>query len=151
MALSGRVLRVWLRVVEARLRACSPGAPASARFGAVSFIQRFGSSLNAHTHLHVCAIDGVFSQEPDGTLRFHRASALSECNIATVEATIRIRVLRLFEREGLLWGAPSSKCALGSTRAASRSTRVCASARATAQPSSASSDTAPGPQWPAGA
>jgi len=38
MALTGRVLRVWLRVVEARLRACSPGAPAEARFGAVSFI-----------------------------------------------------------------------------------------------------------------
>ncbi len=38
MALTGRVLRVWLRVVEARLRACSPDAPADARFGAVSFI-----------------------------------------------------------------------------------------------------------------
>ncbi len=101
MALTGRVLRVWLRVVEARLRACSPGAPAEARFGAVSFIQRFGSSLNAHTHIHVCAIDGVFSQDPDATLRFHRASALSDSDIAAVEVTTRARVLRLFEREGL--------------------------------------------------
>ncbi len=87
MALTGRVLRVWLRVVEARLRACSPGAPADARFGAVSFIQRFGSSLNAHTHIHVCAIDGVFSQGPDCTLRFHRASALTDSDIAAVEVT----------------------------------------------------------------
>ncbi len=37
-ALAGRVLNVWLRAVESRLRACSPGAPATARFGAVSFI-----------------------------------------------------------------------------------------------------------------
>ncbi len=63
--------------------------------------QRFGSSLNAHTHIHVCAIDGVFSQDPDATLHFHRASALSDSDIAAVEAITRARVLRLFEREGL--------------------------------------------------
>ena len=66
--------------------------------------QRFGSSLNAHTHIHVCAIDGVFSQDPDVTLRFHRASALTDGDIAAVEAITRARVLRLFEREGLLSG-----------------------------------------------
>ena len=38
LALTGRGLRVWLRVVEARLRACLPGAPAAARFGSVSFV-----------------------------------------------------------------------------------------------------------------
>lgn len=27
---------------------------------AVAFIHRFGSSLNEHVHLHVCAGDGVF-------------------------------------------------------------------------------------------
>ena len=63
--------------------------------------QRFGSSLNAHTHIHVCAIDGVFSQGPDCTLRIHRASALTDSDIAAVEVTTRARVLRLFEREGL--------------------------------------------------
>ena len=31
------VLRVWLRVVEVRLRACLPGAPAVARLGAIDF------------------------------------------------------------------------------------------------------------------
>jgi len=36
--LAGRVLNVWLRVLEARVRACCPGAPPKARFGAVSFI-----------------------------------------------------------------------------------------------------------------
>jgi hypothetical protein len=28
--------------------------------GSVCFVQRFGSSLNLHVHLHVCALDGVF-------------------------------------------------------------------------------------------
>ncbi len=63
--------------------------------------QRFGSSLNAHTHIHVCAIDGVFSQGAECTLRFHRANALTDSDIAAVEATTRARVLRLFERKGL--------------------------------------------------
>jgi len=34
-------------------------------------VQRFGSALNAHTHLHCCVTDGVFSLDPVGTLHFH--------------------------------------------------------------------------------
>jgi hypothetical protein len=48
-----------------------PGAPVTARFGALSFPQRFGSALNAHLHLHCCVTDGVFS-EASGVLRFIR-------------------------------------------------------------------------------
>jgi hypothetical protein len=40
--LAGRVLNVWPGALESRLRACSAGAPATARFGAVSFIPRYG-------------------------------------------------------------------------------------------------------------
>jgi hypothetical protein len=28
----------------------------------VTFVQRFGSSLNLHVHLHTCALDGVYVQ-----------------------------------------------------------------------------------------
>jgi len=54
--LAGRVLTLALRGIETRLRECSPGAPAGARFGAATFIQRFGPALNAHLHFHICAI-----------------------------------------------------------------------------------------------
>ncbi len=37
-ALVGRVLAVALRALEGQLRACCPGAPVMARFGAVTFI-----------------------------------------------------------------------------------------------------------------
>ncbi len=40
-ALVGRVLAVALRALQARLRECCPGAPASGRFGAATFIQRY--------------------------------------------------------------------------------------------------------------
>jgi len=36
------------------------------RLGAVSFLHRFGSALNRHVHLHVCATEGVFVPAADG-------------------------------------------------------------------------------------
>ena len=48
--LIGPVLRIFLEAVEDRLKAASPGAPAEARFGAVTFVHRFGSALNANLH-----------------------------------------------------------------------------------------------------
>ena len=45
--------------------ACDPAA-ARPRLGAVSFLHRFGSALEAHVHLHVCATEGVFVPPADG-------------------------------------------------------------------------------------
>jgi Transposase zinc-binding domain len=50
--LQGVVLRILLRAVERCLREHSPGCSAAARLGAVVFIHRFGSALNAHLHFH---------------------------------------------------------------------------------------------------
>jgi len=76
--LLGRVRRSVPRAIEWGLRRHCPDAPRVARFGAVSFVQRFGSALNAHTHLHCCVTDGVFSLEPAGALHFHTAADLSD-------------------------------------------------------------------------
>jgi hypothetical protein len=35
---------------------------AKLHIGAVAVIHRFGSSLNVHVHVHVCAVDGVFAE-----------------------------------------------------------------------------------------
>jgi hypothetical protein len=51
-ALQGVVGRILLRAVERCLRAHSSGSSAAARLGAVVFIHRFGSSLNAHLRFH---------------------------------------------------------------------------------------------------
>jgi len=58
----GAVLQRFLRAVEAQLRQSSPGASAQARFGAVSFVYRFGASLNRHTHFPCGILDGVFER-----------------------------------------------------------------------------------------
>lgn len=94
------VLRIFLAEVEAALRSCSPDAPSGARFGAVTFVHRFGSALNANLHFHCCVIDGLFSVTEEG-LRFHPAF-LTETAIARVQQQTRRRVLKLFERRAVL-------------------------------------------------
>ena len=65
-------------------------------------MQRFGSALNAHTHLHCCVTDGVFSLDAAGTLRFHPAADLSAAALSAVQRRIRSRVLRIAVRYGAL-------------------------------------------------
>ena len=53
-----------MRAIEQSQQAHSPGAAqvdeAALHIGEVAFIHRFGSSLNGHVNLHVCAVNGVF-------------------------------------------------------------------------------------------
>jgi hypothetical protein len=53
-------LRLFLRVVEQRLRARIPGSGPTARIGAVAFIHRFGSTQNTNLPFHCVVIEGVF-------------------------------------------------------------------------------------------
>lgn len=129
--LAGRVLQVFLRAVEAKLRASSPDAPAEARFGGVTFGQRFGSALNHHLHFHCCLIDGVFAAAGDG-MRFYEATGLDEGKVAEVEETVRGRVLDLFERDGLLDEEATASMRGWSHGAVSRSMQPSGSRRGTA-------------------
>jgi hypothetical protein len=96
------VLRILLRAVEAHLRRSSPGASAQAHFRAVSFVHRFGASLNRHLHYHCCILDGVFDPIEEGTVQFRQASALAPEEVAVIEEQVRRRVLRWLSRHGLL-------------------------------------------------
>ena len=73
--IAGAVLRIFLRAIRTTLRGTSPGAPRDAKLGAISFLHRFGSSLNTHFHYHCVILDGAFSDGPGGDARFkdHRA------------------------------------------------------------------------------
>ena len=115
-ALQGAVLRILLRGVERCLRDHSQGCDSTARIGAIAFIHRFGSSLNAHTHFHCCIVDGVFQPAANigdkadaadaadavAGVDFHTATDLDTAAIAQVQAQIRQRILRAFVRRGLI-------------------------------------------------
>jgi hypothetical protein len=87
--LQGAALRLFLRLVEQCLRAHSPGSGSAACLGAVSFIHRFGSSLNAHLHFHCVVIDGVFEPAPAGGVVFHAATGVDATAIARAQESVR--------------------------------------------------------------
>ena len=93
-------LRIFLDEIERHLRAQSPDAGPHARAGAVAFIHRFGSSLNLHTHLHVCVIDGVFESAPELGVRFIAVDEMDAHDAEAVQARVRRRILRAFSRPG---------------------------------------------------
>jgi hypothetical protein len=108
------VLRIVHRAMEATIRRACPGAPRDARVGAVSFLQRFGSSLNPHLHVHDVITDGVFAwagEEPeegqDREIEFFEATDLADGDVEALTETIRCRVLRYLVRQDLLedWDA----------------------------------------------
>jgi hypothetical protein len=104
------VLHILLRALQATLKEASPTAPATASIGTVSFLHRFGSSLNPHFHFHLAVVDGLFERidpesdptNPADSLRFHEATALSAQLMESLQNTVRKRVLRHFRRHGLL-------------------------------------------------
>jgi len=102
--LQGAALRLFLRAVEQCLRAHSPGSGPAARLGAVAFIHRFGSNLNAHLHFHCVLIDGVFESAPTGGIMFTAATWLDANAIADVQARVRRRLLPVVVRRGRLPG-----------------------------------------------
>lgn len=96
------LLSVFLRAVETTIRRNSPEAPTGARFGAVTFVHRFGSYLNSHVHFHVIVTDGVFSAGDAGPAVFHPALDLDQDDYLAVQRKMRHRGLRWLQRHGHL-------------------------------------------------
>ena len=74
---------------------------ASARTGAVTLIQRFGSALNLNIHLHMLFVDGVYTFDEERP-RLHRGSAPTQPELQRLLRTIATRVTRALEKQGLL-------------------------------------------------
>ena len=72
------------------------------RHGAVFFLHRFGSALNRHVHLHVCATDGVFVPNGDGRPAFLPAHPITQVHLVTLTERVRRRVIRWFRLAHLL-------------------------------------------------
>ena len=83
------------------------------RLGAVSFLHRFGSALNHHVHLHVCATEGVFVPPVDGARcdtspAFLPARPINQADLAALTERVRRRVIRWFRMQRLLDAAAAA-------------------------------------------
>jgi hypothetical protein len=71
--------------IRKKVIACSKEV-STPEFGAISFIQRFGNTLNFHPHFHFIVADGVFEKTGE-TFTFHEAN-LTPDDIADVQEAI---------------------------------------------------------------
>ena len=100
------VLRALARIHAAELArhykqaARSDGVTGKLHTGAVTFIQRFGSSLNLHTHLHTCALDGVYVEGDQGALRFVHARPPTRTELCALAERVALRVTAWLEKHG---------------------------------------------------
>ena len=96
------VLAVFLRVVGRwyRRQAQAMGHD-RARWGSVTFVQRFGSSLNLNPHVHVLMLDGVYVDGEDAPV-FVPAPPLSDQAVQQIVETTARRIIRLGTKRGLL-------------------------------------------------
>ncbi|MFC2173218.1 transposase [Acidobacteriota bacterium] len=99
---AGAVLRIFLRAVETTLRNACLHAPPKARFGAVSFIHRAGSTFNEHLHYHCVITDGVFAPDAQGEAEFFEAATMGEALLDHLTEKLRRRILRYMVRRNLI-------------------------------------------------
>ena len=78
-------------------------------FAAITFVQRFGSSLNLNVHLHVVVVDGVFSRDGD-ELAFTAASPPTCAEMMSVLRKVRSRVDKLATRNANELQPPLGAC-----------------------------------------
>jgi hypothetical protein len=101
------------RAIAAHLVRKAGLTQASARTGAVTLIQRFGSALNLNIHFHLLVLDGVYALEA-GTPRFQRMVPPTPAELEALLGRITRRIARHLERRGLLVrNAESSYLELG--------------------------------------
>ena len=98
-----KVLGIVYRCIATHLIKKAGFSCTTARTGAVTLIQRFGSALNLNVHFHILFLDGVYADSVTGSsLRFRWVKAPTSAELTHLTHTIARRVGRSLERLGLL-------------------------------------------------
>ena len=99
----GQVLGVVYHCIATHLIKKAGFSCTTARTGAVTLIQRFGSALNLNVHFHMLFLDGVYVDGANGSrIRFRWVKAPTSAELAHLTHTIAHRVGRFLERQGFL-------------------------------------------------
>jgi ribosomal protein S27E len=103
-AVMGQVLGIVYRTLATHQIRKAGHTQRSARTGAVTLIQRFGSALNLNIHFHMLLLDGVYTggHAAQDKPRFQRVKAPDRAELEQLVYTISERTGRYLERQGLL-------------------------------------------------
>jgi len=98
-----RALEVVTRAISTYLVKKAGFTNTTAKTGAVTLIQRFGSALNLNIHFHMLFLDGCYELDSDGaTAKFHAIETPTSIEMNSLLHRISERIARLLEREGYL-------------------------------------------------
>jgi hypothetical protein len=101
--------RVFVEAVFARnQRWAREQGLGEARSGAVTHVQRFGSSVNLNVHFHVMVLDGVFTRDEPGCPSFHHAPPPTRAELDQVVRHVHRRVIAWLARRGHLGVFPEA-------------------------------------------
>ncbi len=98
--LTSAVLRCFIAAVtsDLRRRARRRGISGDLKTGAMTVVQRFGTSLALNVHFHTLVVDGVWARHDDGRLDFHPLPAPSDQDVARIARAVCRKVQRLTAR-----------------------------------------------------
>ena len=101
--LLSEVLRIFIQVVfsSLRCRARKHAGIQKSQCGAVTFVQRFGGSINLNIHLHSLGLDGIYYLSDGGQIRFQKLPPPTDQEVRQITERIARRIIRLLERQGL--------------------------------------------------
>jgi len=99
--LTTAVLRCFIAAIESdmRRRARKRKIRGDLETGAMTAVQRFGSSLALNVHFHTLAADGVWARQVDGSLLFHPLPAPSDEDVGRIARAVCRKVQRLLARQ----------------------------------------------------
>ena len=98
----GQVLTIVNRVISTYLiKKAGLSRKEGAQTGAVTFIQRFGGSLNLNIHFHMMFLEGAYTFT-DGNSQFHRVSSMTSDELGDVLKKITHRTVKFLEKRGFI-------------------------------------------------
>lgn len=101
--LMGEVLHLTNNAISRHLTKKAGLTRKTGKTGAVTLIQRFGSSINLNVHYHQLFIDGAFETDEDGCPSGFRATSVpTKSELEQVLKTIIRKTIRLLEKRGII-------------------------------------------------
>ena len=103
----GALVKIFIDAVTAgyRARAKREGIE-GAEVGAITFLQRFGGSLNLNLHLHVAFLDGVFTRDERKQVQFHPACAPDAAELDAIARRVHWRATAWLRRHHYIEDKP---------------------------------------------